>query len=168
MHACTDIFPPCTQTCNTYLPLSPLSTWPLDFKLVLPLLYTQLAPATSTKELTLKGGWWLLSIVFFSFCMPCRIYTNLSTIQYDECAHDTVGWDSPFIQLCSSNDCVRQHCSPYQQALQCYKQIHRWFPDSMNCPKFPVRFCTELGLKDVKSIPTSWRRLRSSERPRDS
>lgn len=36
----------------------------------------------------------------------------------------------------------------YQQALQCYKQIHRKFPDSVDCLKFLVKLCSDLGLKE--------------------
>ncbi len=36
----------------------------------------------------------------------------------------------------------------YQQALQCYKQIHRKFPESVDCLKFLVKLCSDLGLKE--------------------
>ena len=81
-----------------------------------------------------------------------------------------MGWDSPFIQLCSSNDCVRQHCSPYQQALQCYKQIHRWLPDSVDCLKFLERLCSDFGLQDVQEYVYSLKlkkakKFREAKRP---
>lgn len=36
----------------------------------------------------------------------------------------------------------------YQQALQCYKQIHLKFPDSVDCLKLLVKLCSDLGLKE--------------------
>ncbi|CAB3979099.1 intraflagellar transport 88 homolog [Paramuricea clavata] len=38
----------------------------------------------------------------------------------------------------------------YQQALETYKSIHRRFPENIECLKFLVRICTDLGLKDVQ------------------
>lgn len=38
----------------------------------------------------------------------------------------------------------------YQQALETYKSIHRKFPENIECLKFLVRICTDLGLKDVQ------------------
>ena len=36
----------------------------------------------------------------------------------------------------------------YQQALQCYKETHKKFPDSVECLKFLVKLCSDLGLKE--------------------
>lgn len=38
----------------------------------------------------------------------------------------------------------------YQQALQYYKTIHQRFPDSVDCLKFLVRLCSDLGLKEAQ------------------
>ncbi|KAH3729842.1 hypothetical protein DPMN_055820 [Dreissena polymorpha] len=35
----------------------------------------------------------------------------------------------------------------YNQALETYKYIHRRFPDNVECLKFLVRICSDLGLK---------------------
>ncbi|GBN19818.1 Intraflagellar transport protein 88 [Araneus ventricosus] len=37
----------------------------------------------------------------------------------------------------------------YQQALEEYKSIHRKFPDDVECLRFLVRLCTDLGLKEA-------------------
>lgn len=46
----------------------------------------------------------------------------------------------------------------YQQALQCYKQIHRRFPESVDCLKFLVRLCTDLGLKEAQEYSLKLRK----------
>jgi len=38
----------------------------------------------------------------------------------------------------------------YQLALQTYKTIHRKFPENIECLKFLVRLCTDLGLKESR------------------
>ena len=53
----------------------------------------------------------------------------------------------------------------YQQALQCYKQIHRRFPDSVDCLKFLVRLCSDLGLKDVQEYSL---KLKKAEKLREA
>ncbi|TPX58753.1 hypothetical protein SpCBS45565_g07909 [Spizellomyces sp. 'palustris'] len=37
----------------------------------------------------------------------------------------------------------------YQQSLETYKRIHDKFPDNVECLRFLVRICTDLGMKDV-------------------
>ncbi|KAL1117568.1 hypothetical protein AAG570_003883 [Ranatra chinensis] len=37
----------------------------------------------------------------------------------------------------------------YQQAMKIYKQTHSKFPDSIECLKFLVRLCSDLGLKET-------------------
>jgi len=34
--------------------------------------------------------------------------------------------------------------------LFCKRSSQRWFPDSVDCLKFLVRLCSDLGLKDVQ------------------
>ena len=53
----------------------------------------------------------------------------------------------------------------YQQALQCYKQIHRRFPDSVDCLKFLVRLCSDLGLKEVQEYSL---KLKKAEKAREA
>lgn len=36
----------------------------------------------------------------------------------------------------------------YQLALHSYKQIHKKFPESVDCLKFLVKLCSDLGLKE--------------------
>ena len=53
----------------------------------------------------------------------------------------------------------------YQQALQCYRQIHRRFPDSVDCLKFLVRLCSDLGLKEVQEYSL---KLKKAEKAREA
>lgn len=38
----------------------------------------------------------------------------------------------------------------YQAALNVYKKIHADFPDEIDCLKFLVRICSDLGMKEVQ------------------
>ncbi|CAJ1079071.1 intraflagellar transport protein 88 homolog isoform X5 [Xyrichtys novacula] len=38
----------------------------------------------------------------------------------------------------------------YQKALETYKDIHRKFPENVECLRFLVRLCTDMGLKEVQ------------------
>ena len=94
-----------------------------------------------------------------------------STIQYDECAcvqwvgiHHLSSIAPAMIVSGGTAFPSVNFAGSYQLALQCYKQIHRWFPDSGNCPKFLLRLCGDLRLKDVQEYPL---KLRTSERLRD-
>ncbi len=53
----------------------------------------------------------------------------------------------------------------YQQALQCYKQIHKRFPENIDCLKFLVRLCTDLGLKEAQEYSI---KLRKAEKAREA
>ena len=46
----------------------------------------------------------------------------------------------------------------YQQALQCYKQIHKRFPENLDCLRFMVRLCSDLGLKEVQEYSLKLRK----------
>eukprot|EP00118_Oscarella_pearsei_P028332 m.1902 g.1902 ORF g.1902 m.1902 type:complete len:844 (+) comp8022_c0_seq1:68-2599(+) len=52
----------------------------------------------------------------------------------------------------------------YQQALQTYNQIHSRFPENVECLKFLVRLCTDMGLKEVHEYVT---KLKKAEKLRD-
>ncbi|XP_015769439.1 PREDICTED: intraflagellar transport protein 88 homolog [Acropora digitifera] len=52
----------------------------------------------------------------------------------------------------------------YQQALETYKTIHQRFPDNVECLKFLVRICTDLGLKDVQDYA---QKLKKAEKARE-
>ena len=38
----------------------------------------------------------------------------------------------------------------YQQALQCYRDIHERFPDNIDCLKFLVRLSSDMGLAEAQ------------------
>ena len=46
--------------------------------------------------------------------------------------------------------CIYTHTGNYQQALYCYKQIHKRFPENLDCLRFMVRLCSDLGLKEAQ------------------
>ncbi|CAG0895541.1 unnamed protein product [Cyprideis torosa] len=52
----------------------------------------------------------------------------------------------------------------YQQALETYKHIHLRFPDNIDCLKFLVRLCNDLGLKEAQEYSME---LRRAEKSRD-
>ena len=50
----------------------------------------------------------------------------------------------------------------YQQALQCYKQIHKQFPENVDCLRFMVRLCNDLGLKEAQDYSLMLRKAEKS------
>lgn len=55
----------------------------------------------------------------------------------------------------------------YQQALLCYKMIHRKFPDNIECLKFLVRICDDLGLTEVKEYSEKLRKLEKAKESKE-
>ncbi|KAM8802552.1 intraflagellar transport protein 88 homolog [Rhynchonycteris naso] len=47
----------------------------------------------------------------------------------------------------------------YQKALDTYKDTHRKFPENVECLRFLVRLCTDIGLKEVQEYATKLKRL---------
>ncbi|KAM3720930.1 Intraflagellar transport protein [Dirofilaria immitis] len=45
--------------------------------------------------------------------------------------------------------CLRRSGN-YQKAFELYQQIHRQFPESIECLKFLIRICTDLGMSEAK------------------
>ncbi|XP_077947007.1 intraflagellar transport protein 88 homolog isoform X5 [Gasterosteus aculeatus] len=52
----------------------------------------------------------------------------------------------------------------YQKALETYKDIHRRFPENVECLRFLVRLCTDMGLKDVQEYAT---KLKKAEKMKE-
>lgn len=52
----------------------------------------------------------------------------------------------------------------YQQALETYRNIHNKFPENVECLKFLVRICTDLGLKDVQEYA---QKLKKAEKAKE-
>uniref|UniRef100_A0A8C3AIR6 Intraflagellar transport 88 homolog n=1 Tax=Cyclopterus lumpus TaxID=8103 RepID=A0A8C3AIR6_CYCLU len=52
----------------------------------------------------------------------------------------------------------------YQRALETYKDIHRKFPENMECLRFLVRLCTDMGLKEVQEYAT---KLKKAEKMKE-
>ena len=46
----------------------------------------------------------------------------------------------------------------YQHALQCYKKIHSKFPENVDCLKFLIKLCSDLGLQEVQMYSTKLRK----------
>jgi tetratricopeptide (TPR) repeat protein len=53
----------------------------------------------------------------------------------------------------------------YRGALDAYKRIHRQFPDNIECLRFLVRLCTDMGLPEVQEYVAS---LQRAERAREA
>ncbi|XP_074024096.1 intraflagellar transport protein 88 homolog isoform X5 [Numenius arquata] len=47
----------------------------------------------------------------------------------------------------------------YQKALEKYKVIHRKFPENVECLRFLVRLCTDMGLKEVQEYVTKLKKV---------
>ncbi|KAM5181133.1 intraflagellar transport protein 88 homolog [Mantella aurantiaca] len=52
----------------------------------------------------------------------------------------------------------------YQKALEKYKDINRKFPDNVECLRFLVRLCTDIGLKEVQEYAT---KLKKAEKMKE-
>ncbi|GFS10276.1 intraflagellar transport protein 88 homolog [Elysia marginata] len=55
----------------------------------------------------------------------------------------------------------------YQKALETYKQIHKKFPDNVECLKFLVRLCTDLGLQDAQEYATKLKKAEKNKELRE-
>ncbi|XP_037082902.1 intraflagellar transport protein 88 homolog isoform X2 [Pollicipes pollicipes] len=55
----------------------------------------------------------------------------------------------------------------YQRALAKYKEIHIKFPDNIECLKFLVRICTDLGLKEAADYAVELKRAEKYKEMRD-
>nr|XP_020474551.1 intraflagellar transport protein 88 homolog isoform X3 [Monopterus albus] len=47
----------------------------------------------------------------------------------------------------------------YQKALETYKDIHCKFPENVECLRFLVRLCTDIGLKEVQEYATKLKKV---------
>ncbi|XP_030613371.1 intraflagellar transport protein 88 homolog isoform X3 [Archocentrus centrarchus] len=47
----------------------------------------------------------------------------------------------------------------YQKALDTYKDVHRKFPENVECLRFLVRLCTDMGLKEVQDYATKLKKV---------
>ncbi|XP_061428942.1 LOW QUALITY PROTEIN: intraflagellar transport protein 88 homolog [Lethenteron reissneri] len=52
----------------------------------------------------------------------------------------------------------------YQKALETYKMVHVQFPENVECLKFLVRLCNDMGLKEAQEYAT---KLKRAEKARD-
>lgn len=55
----------------------------------------------------------------------------------------------------------------YQKALDTYKDIHRKFPENVECLRFLVRLCTDIGLKEVQEYAAKLKRLEKMKEIRE-
>lgn len=55
----------------------------------------------------------------------------------------------------------------YNQALETYKYIHRKFPDNVECLKFLVRICSDLGLKEAQEYATKLKKAEKAKELKD-
>lgn len=54
-----------------------------------------------------------------------------------------------------------------QKALDTYKYISRKFPENVECLKFLVRLCTDLGLQDAKDYANKLKKVEKVKELRD-
>ncbi|XP_072019243.1 intraflagellar transport protein 88 homolog isoform X2 [Amphiura filiformis] len=55
----------------------------------------------------------------------------------------------------------------YSQALETYKSIHKKFPDNIECLKFLVRLCSDMGLKDAQEYATKLKKAEKAKELRE-
>ncbi|XP_031439050.1 intraflagellar transport protein 88 homolog isoform X6 [Clupea harengus] len=55
----------------------------------------------------------------------------------------------------------------YQKALDTYKDIHRNFPENVECLRFLVRLCTDMGLKEVQEYATKLKKVEKMKEIRE-
>ncbi|KAE8299755.1 Intraflagellar transport protein 88-like protein [Larimichthys crocea] len=55
----------------------------------------------------------------------------------------------------------------YQKALETYKDIHRKFPENIECLRFLVRLCTDMGLKEVQEYATKLKKVEKMKEIRE-
>ncbi|XP_076466664.1 intraflagellar transport protein 88 homolog isoform X2 [Babylonia areolata] len=55
----------------------------------------------------------------------------------------------------------------YHRALETYQHIHRKFPDNVECLKFLVRLCTDLGLKDAQEYANKLKKAEKAKELRE-
>ncbi|XP_029385571.1 intraflagellar transport protein 88 homolog isoform X4 [Echeneis naucrates] len=55
----------------------------------------------------------------------------------------------------------------YQKALETYKDIHRKFPVNIECLRFLVRLCTDMGLKEVQEYATKLKKVEKMKEIRE-
>ncbi|KAM4561853.1 intraflagellar transport protein 88 homolog isoform 2-T2 [Fundulus diaphanus] len=55
----------------------------------------------------------------------------------------------------------------YQKALETYKEIHRRFPENVECLRFLVRLSTDMGLKEVQEYATKLKKVEKMKEIRE-
>ncbi|XP_034057365.1 intraflagellar transport protein 88 homolog isoform X12 [Gymnodraco acuticeps] len=55
----------------------------------------------------------------------------------------------------------------YQKALETYKDIHRKFPENVECLRFLVRLCTDMGLNEVQEYATKLKKVEKMKEIRE-
>ncbi|KAL0963578.1 hypothetical protein UPYG_G00308190 [Umbra pygmaea] len=55
----------------------------------------------------------------------------------------------------------------YQKSLETYKDIHRKFPENVECLRFLVRLCTDMGLKEVQEYATKLKKVEKMKEIRE-
>nr|XP_029132841.1 intraflagellar transport protein 88 homolog isoform X2 [Labrus bergylta] len=55
----------------------------------------------------------------------------------------------------------------YQKALETYKDIHCKFPENVECLRFLVRLCTDMGLKEVQEYATRLKKVEKMKEIRE-
>eukprot|EP01135_Chromosphaera_perkinsii_P000153 Nk52_evm49s32 gene=Nk52_evmTU49s32 len=94
-----------------------------------------------------------------AYYVECEVYEQ--AIQYFERAATVQPSEVKWQLMVAS--CHRRSGN-YQQAFETYKKIHNKFPHNIECLKFLVRICTDLGMKEVSDYVA---KLRKAEKQRE-
>lgn len=85
-------------------------------------------------------------------------YYEQAIVYFDRAALIEPGQVKWFLMVAS---CHRRSGN-YQKALDTYRKIHDKFPDNLDCLKFLVRICTDLGMKEVQEYAIKLRKLQKT------
>lgn len=62
--------------------------------------------------------------------------------------------------------CLRR-TGQFHKALEEYKNIHRKFPENIECLKFLIRLCSDLGLKEAQLYASELKKAEKSKELKD-
>uniref|UniRef100_A0A8C2CI81 Intraflagellar transport protein 88 homolog n=1 Tax=Cyprinus carpio TaxID=7962 RepID=A0A8C2CI81_CYPCA len=71
------------------------------------------------------------------------------------------------IQYFERTTLIHGSCWWLAKALETYKDIHRKFPENVECLRFLVRLCTDMGLKEVQDYATKLKKVEKMKEIRE-
>ncbi|MGH0135920.1 UNVERIFIED_CONTAM: hypothetical protein FKN15_061915 [Acipenser sinensis] len=80
----------------------------------------------------------------------------------------SLGWGAVWNGRCEKGHYLSSNFTGnYQKALETYKDIHRKFPENVECLRFLVRLCTDMGLKEVQEYATKLKKVEKMKEIRE-